>query len=286
LKLIEAASTANSSRENRYLKGGDVFPQLISQDEWLAKRNQTVNSIAIFLLATLRGATQYGEREPSGHGSDYFWDRVEAAKYTYGRHTSHFYAVVGKGDPEKRILLERKLCKDHTPRYHEMIRGNGPIDYSFEIHMCGTVHVLLLPHCDGSSWGFQGPCCRCEGAMRFFLNMHRAHSLMRMKRPHLISFPDWFTFADDDYYIRPYMLEKILNDSAVRPSEPYALVTSSNLPEVWVGTKDHVTYRPGFGGKLYSKSCSATCVHRIPVRTIHSTITRFIYFQHSSAFIC
>lgn len=96
-------------------------------------------------------------------------------------------------------------------------------------------------YCDNKSWGPAGPCCRCEGALKFFLDMQVAteynstvclskysnlcpekgviytfdanmeqvdYTVLDEQEPRAYNhhkkkkFPQWLTFSDDDYYVK------------------------------------------------------------------------------------
>ena len=66
----------------------------------------------------------------------------------------------------------------------------------------------------GNSWGPDAACCRCQGAMTFYNDMHQYYELKNSseaKRNHMNtttnsklikSYPNWMTFSDDDYFVR------------------------------------------------------------------------------------
>lgn len=130
----------------------------------------------------------------------------------------------------------------------------------FEVYTCGQgreeINVLHLPHCLGNYAGAAGPCCRCQGAMLFYAALHSAHAVHEHK------FPEWFTFSDDDYYMRLEYLEAIV-ETAVSPHErEYALVPSAMMETVHTKTK--ATERPNYG--LFRQgNCTSPCLFRVPV---------------------
>jgi hypothetical protein len=42
------------------------------------------------------GAVEFGEPKPSGHGTDFFFERAVASRVTWGRYVRHFYLVTGR----------------------------------------------------------------------------------------------------------------------------------------------------------------------------------------------
>ena len=97
--------------------------------------------------------------------------------------------------------------------------------------------------------------------MQFFLDMHSAHAYGRHNNP----FPDWFTFSDDDYYVRISALGSYLVASALPPSAPLAVVTLGGLRSAAARDGRTVT-RLGFGAHIFNANCTNPCVHSIPVR--------------------
>lgn len=84
------------------------------------------------------------------------------------------------------------------------------------------LRILYAANCTGEYFG-EGPTCRCEASMRFF-NVHL--SATDSSNPHP---PKWFAFLDDDFYLRPIAVMKMLHmfDNTVPPlSSPAALVSS------------------------------------------------------------
>lgn len=117
------------------------------------KYEYQVHNVGVFILGSFKGAVKFGEKEIDDQ-IDYY-NRAEAAVLTWGSHAKVFYMVTGSGDSEKRILNNISYCNDYSTYYHGLLNRNY-----FEIYRCGIVNVLHLPHCDGSNWGPDGPCCR------------------------------------------------------------------------------------------------------------------------------
>jgi hypothetical protein len=131
------------------------------------KYENQVHNVGVFILGSFKGAVKFGEEEIDDQ-IDYY-NRAEAAVLTWGSHAKVLYMVTGHGESEKRILKNQTYCNDYSPYYHGLLKRNY-----FEIYRCGIVNVLHFPHCDGSMWGPDGPCCRNNGAMLFFNDMHKA----------------------------------------------------------------------------------------------------------------
>jgi hypothetical protein len=226
----------------------------VAHANYAADNTAHVKHIGMYLLGSMFGATQFGEEPSNGHphyGANFF-DRIVQANYTYARHADQFYMVTGEGDPEKRIFKERNLCSDSTNDYKKKLKNDK---FEFKMFNCQGIKVLHFPQCDGESWGFKGPCCRCENAMKFHLYAFESNSWP--------SFPEWFLFADDDYYTRLTALESFLEP--VDAGKHYSLVpTGFEAGNVHIDARA-VVKRPGFGGTLYNRNCSNPCVHRFPV---------------------
>jgi len=118
-----------------------------------------------------------------------------------------------------------------------------------DVYRCGSVKILYLPYCDTSGWGPDGPCCRCEGAMKFYSNMEASVS----------NYPKWFLFSDDDYFVRTYKLKGLL--SQFDPRKPVA-VTEKRTERVDPST--HIVARTTTYAWLpfFDNECSVPCTHR------------------------
>ena len=286
------------------------------------ERSHVINDIAVFLLGTLKGTMQFGEPQPSGHGADYFFERVLASRMTWARYIKHVYVVTGAGDAEKRILNDPQYCTNITHHDPAAVSHTGPGTKSHhQVYLCAGIHILHFPRCEGTAWGPRGPCCRCESAMKYFLESHRvlhasngpsSNSVLH-RRPQSdtttsqppqpqqpqSSYPNWFVFADDDYWMRMHYLSSVL--SHFDAEKPYALVSQNNFNIVKVqaemdddvqpsmnqskrtdksatsgsssssNTKEKTTpyktytttSRINMGAFLNNKDCKVPCAHRI-----------------------
>ena len=117
-----------------------------------AQSHEKIDFIAIFLLASLKNAIQLGESPQFSHGRDEdFFARVTAAQQTWGYNVRNFYAVVGNGPEEKRILSNTSACHSITKHYRDILKKVP--DFKEEIYRCGSTKILFLPYCDSSAWG-------------------------------------------------------------------------------------------------------------------------------------
>lgn len=206
---------------------------------------QVVDDIAVFLLGTLSNTVQFGEKQSEKHGADYFFERVVAARMTWARYVKHFFVVTGAGDAEKRVLANPSYCTNLTGHHV----GAGGLNnnfhnqiHSFQMFQCAGIHILHFVRCEGTSWGSKGPCCRCEGAMRHFLDAYRWHSHGGQG-----SYPKWFVFADDDYWMRMHAMSSVFKHMNIDPDKEYALVPGPNFNIVSNGAG--ATSRINMGGK-------------------------------------
>ena len=169
--------------------------------EILNAQNKTpIKFIAIFLLSSLNMATELGESFRKVHGQSNVFARVRASQKTWAHHVKHFYSVVGRGKAELRALANQKYCTNLTDTYlHQTSHLLNP--RTEQVFSCNGIRVLFLPDCKDGGFGAEGPCCRCQGAMRYYLNMAAVDP----------DYPPWFMFSDDDYYTRlhRYVLQYI-----------------------------------------------------------------------------
>ena len=157
------------------------------------QNNEPIEFIAIFLLSSLNMATEFGEQIKYVHGQREVFTRTRASQKTWAHHVKHFYSVVGRGDAELRVLPNEKYCTNLTESYLHQTR-HLLYPRSEQVFSCNGIRVLYLPECKDGGWGPEGPCCRCQGAMRYYLNMAAVDP----------DYPPWFMFSDDDYYTRLY----------------------------------------------------------------------------------
>ena len=159
------------------------------------QNKEKIEFIAIYLLSSFNMATELGEQRIDN--TDYYntdvFTRIRASQKTWAHHVKHFYAVVGRGEAEMRILPDQNYCSNLTDAYLHQTRYL-PYSRSEQIFSCNGIRILYLPQCKDGGWGPAGPCCRCQGAMRYYLNMASVSAL----------YPSWFMFSDDDYYTRLY----------------------------------------------------------------------------------
>ena len=226
--------------------------------------------IGVFLLGTLRMAEDLGEPVEKGHGSDAkYYDRAVAARATWAKHAKVFYIVTGKGGPEERVYKNESACRNETLLFRKMLHNHHPKPRSYEVFHCGEpelgMNFLHLARCEGTYAGAEGPCCRCEGAMLFFLALHKHHKAANDAASKGL-FPDWFLFVDDDYYVRLNYLHAMINKPQFPATNAYALFSESGFDKyrTTVNGTEVITERQGYG--LFQKengNCTARCVHRM-----------------------
>jgi hypothetical protein len=116
-----------------------------------SQNQEPINFIAIFLLSSLRLATELGEEYHEVHGGANFFARARAIQRTWANTVKHFYLVVGNGIEERRILSNPIYCQNLTVHYQERTKH---IKYLYEeIYRCNGIRVLYIPYCDSSGWG-------------------------------------------------------------------------------------------------------------------------------------
>jgi hypothetical protein len=114
-----------------------------------AQFHEKINFIAVFLLASLKNAIELGEKSVFAHGrNEDFFARVSAAQQTWAYNVQHFYAVVGNGEEENRVLANKSACHNITKNYFEKIP-----DMREEVYRCGNTKILYLPYCNTGGWG-------------------------------------------------------------------------------------------------------------------------------------
>eukprot|EP01041_Mallomonas_annulata_P008739 gene8739-18060_t len=196
--------------------------------------------LAVFYLGTMKSE---------------FYNRAVAARLTWAKHLRYFFIVTGSGRDDLIALSNSSECKNLSNHFQTVLGGGFQQVY----HCSGDVMVLHLPYCNGESWGSQGPCCRCQGAMRFYLDMHDSHH----GRTGRDKFPDWFVFSDDDYYLRVTFIESYITALNIIASEPYVLMSWGGTRGAPTGINKYTT-RNGFGASIFNRNCSSPCSHSIP----------------------
>lgn len=261
-----------------------------------------IKEVAVFLLGSLMNAFSLGyPRKDQSSVRDYF-QRAVAARLTWARHVSFFYIVTGNGPAERMILSNpTSSCSNLTTLYKNMIPHGR-----FEMYECGTevkVLVLHLPHCNGEAWGPNAACCRCQGAMTFYYDMHHYYQLQSMSSnpfsssnnsgvsnssSHLYEisnrnhhnkhnsnnnnnrilshhYPNWMTFSDDDYYVRMTYLESVLSNPRTPSTGLYVVHGAGGGDEVITpGGSLPPIRKTGYGSWLFNHNCSVPCTHRMP----------------------
>lgn len=218
-----------------------------------------INDIGIFLLGSMNNAVDLGYPVPDNNEYTDYYDRSRVARLTWASHVKHFYMVTGEGEAERLILGNESACTNLTLKFRSFTHNNKQ-----EMYKCGPVMVLHFPHCNGDSWGPDGPCCRCQNAMKFFLDMHNYMSVQQIKSGETMSYPNWFIFSDDDYYMRVHYLQTVLENAATHPSHPYAIVAYNTQVFSTPAMNGHKAIdRVGKGMALFNSNCSVPCIHRI-----------------------
>jgi hypothetical protein len=235
-------------------------------------RKYEITNIAVFLLGSLMNAFSLGypnAQENKANIRDYF-QRAVAARMTWARHVSHFYIVTGNGQAEKLILSNSSsaACRNLTYFFQQMI----PMNY-FEMHECGDkveIMILHLPHCSGDAWGPDAACCRCQGAMTFYHDMHHYYQIqlntkLNSSNHKVNKYPNWMTFSDDDYYVRMTYLEAVLNNPKTPSSGSFIVHGAGGGDNVVEPGRNLSNIRKtGWGAWLYNHNCSVPCMHRMP----------------------
>ena len=175
-----------------------------------------VRNVTVFVLATTA-----------------LFQRIEDIQKTWGSVFQDLFFVMGTNRRDYHFLMNRSSCVEngngnnvswrHRRRLAKVYRAGkqtNPRD-SLELYKCqlrdvGLYNILYAGNCTGEYYGI-GPTCRCQAAMRFFIanvNLMFRHS-------------QWFIFSDDDVYIRPFAVQKLLeyvNIISLPSNEPIALV--------------------------------------------------------------
>ena len=175
-----------------------------------------VSNITVFVLATTA-----------------LFDRMEDIQKTWGSVFPHLFFVFGTNRIDNLFLTKRGGCVEssigkrlllrHRRRLAKVYRAGQqtkPRD-SLELYTCrlrdgDLYNVLYAANCTGEYYGI-GPTCRCQAAMRFFL----------LNANMMFQYSQWFIFSDDDVYIRPFAVQKLLEYVNVNSplNEPIALVS-------------------------------------------------------------
>ena len=119
-----------------------------------AQFHEKIDFIAVFLLASLKNAIELGEKPVFAHGrNEDFFARISAAQQTWAYNVRHFYAVVGNGAEEKRILANTSACHSISKHYVDVMKKIPGNVMREEVYRCGNTKILYLPYCDTSGWG-------------------------------------------------------------------------------------------------------------------------------------
>ena len=117
-----------------------------------AQFHEKIDFIAVFLLASLKNAIELGEKPVFAHGrNEDFFARISAAQQTWAYNVQHFYAVVGNGEEENRVLANASACHSITKHYVDVLKKFPNIRE--EVYRCGNTKILYLPYCNTGGWG-------------------------------------------------------------------------------------------------------------------------------------
>ena len=215
--------------------------------------------LSIFLLSTFTNAQEVGVYDNNIKFD--FFSRVIASKLTWGKRINEFYMVTGDGDVERKVLYNNSICTNHTNDYinGELITQKG----TMEIYKCLDINVLHIPFCSNHNFYPNGPCCRCNAAMNYYLNKILIDDKL----------PQWFIFSDDDFYIRTDYVQSILHhmkskDYHLNIESPYIIIPFGNKfkqPNWWNRSPGQYEV---FQSKKYTQyclnhdRCNNTCSHR------------------------
>ena len=285
--LLLCLFVAGSFKEREHLLEAEKYP-LVSQYKGSTVAHARIGKVAVFLLASISNAVELGEEVPDHEYTNYY-SRLLAAKATWASHVDHFYGVTGAGPAEIRVFNSqpsssaKSMCVNISKTYlvddrHVDLSNNG--SNKREIFECKNssmnVRILHLPQCDGSNFGARGPCCRCNEAMKFFLDLHSllkssSSSLMQEgggKSQYHRHPPDWFIFADDDYFLRMHYIETVLSNYPAKKA--YAIKLWGNGDVAARINKDSISQsdiphqgREGMGMSIYNSNCTQPCAHRM-----------------------
>lgn len=122
-------------------------------------RHKNVNFLAVFLLSHLGGSKFFNSINESKPVPEFdYFERVKAAKLTFGISIRNFYAVIGNSTEHDTILSNTKYCTNRTTSYlNHIIRGSiNYLDSALpreHVYECQGIRVLHAHSCSSSSWG-------------------------------------------------------------------------------------------------------------------------------------
>jgi len=211
-------------------------------------------TVAIFVLATTK-------QSPSGTSS-FLQSRIVPLVSTWGGYFPSLYLVFGTNledwmyvtssscrGPRKPAALSRRKLVAKSPQVS--LRDVN------EIYDCSEEKVafraLWVANCTGEYFGY-GPVCRCQEAMRFYLNSDD------MKNSH-----DWFAFIDDDVYLRPYALSSMLQAFLARAATTTKVKGFDDLEVVLVSTRAYRSFQFSKAWVKAGQVCNISHLHNFPV---------------------
>ena len=179
------------------------------------------STIAIFVLATT------GSYKPRTESRSYSYldRRLIPMLETWARYFPHTYFVLGTNTYDWAFI--QKYCNTSTSSPHRHLLARTPQQPSeniLRLYSCKLprlksqlpMKVLWVGNCTGEYFGI-GPTCRCQEAMRYYL-----------QTVELLSNTQWFIFIDDDMYFRPYALIGMLHNLSSNDPIQIASANSAN----------------------------------------------------------
>lgn len=176
------------------------------------------NTIAVFVLAN---TGSYKPRTENRYYS-YLNRRLIPMADTWGRFFPYLYFVLGTNLYDWKFITQ--YC-NMTSSHHRSLIARTPqrssenkiISYRCTPPGLRSEHmrILWVGNCTGEYFGI-GPTCRCQEAMRYYLNSLE-----------LLNQTNWFMFIDDDVYFRPYALIGMLANLSFKDS---IQIVSSRYP--------------------------------------------------------
>ena len=203
-------------------------------------------SLAVFVLATTK---------PDASGTSYLSTRILPLVSSWGGYFPSTYFVFGTNVEDWRYLsstscrlegaepIRRKLIA-RTPQVQSR---NSSYVYICKEKNSPSFNVLWTANCTGEYFGY-GPVCRCQEAMRFYLNLppHKLH--------------DWFAFIDDDVYMRPFALSSMLHH--------FSLNQRKSFPQkefVLISTRAYRSFQFSKAWTKVGQACNDSRLHNFPV---------------------
>lgn len=189
----------------------------------------------------------------------YLLHRMEGISNTWGIMFPHLYFVLGTNKYDESFLL--KNCRDTKGETRRRLKARNGTQTSprdvLMLYQCRyrrnqnkkAFNAIYAGNCTGEYYGI-GPTCRCQAAMRFFL---------AYARDSMFKNSQWLLFLDDDVYLRPFAVKKVL--------ELISLPTLPNhQPVVLVSDSLNTGFRFSQAPALKNNG-NACCNRRTPCKT-------------------